>query len=151
MKKSLVVAAASLALVIAFATLPLDAGTRACNATLVAQTVCRQNSDVVYALSIATTDPDGAGPRLAPHTLIQEAFAAVDGWVTPTPCVQVMVDAGICTAPQLGTPVAVTKAQFADMRVRQFVLSKVRQYIEQQQHAAAQATANAEPNPDLGN
>ena len=138
-------------LIVLLAAAPLSAGTRLCNATLVSQNVCRVNSDALYSLSISTTDPDGAGPKQAPSVLLQDAFAALYGWSANMTCTPEMVTATICNSGQLGTPVAITKAQFADMLVRRYIMNELKRYREQQEHAVAQETVNTETPPDVGN
>lgn len=130
---------------------PLSAGTRSCTTSMVTLNICRSTSDVAYCLPISTVDPDAGGPKLPPSQLIADAFAAAYNWQTPAPCDTLMIDAGICTPGQAGQLVPITKAQFADIQVRNFVLQTVRAYDRQQKVAAAQSAADAEPNPDVGN
>jgi hypothetical protein len=143
--------AALLAFAFIIAAAPLSAGTRSCTSSMVSLNICRTTSDVAYCLPIGTTDPDGAGPRLAPSTLLADAFAWAGNWQTPAACSPEMVDAGVCTVGQLGTLVPITKAQFADLQVRAFVMQTLDRYKDHQKHAAAQAEADAEPAPDVGN
>lgn len=130
--------------------LPSWAGTRACTNAFVTASLCRATSDVLYSLPISTVDPDGAGALQAPSALIADAFAALGNWQSPTPCTSSMVGAGICTSLQLGQSVAVTKAQFVDLQVRQFVLETVRRYRVQQAAAAASSAAGSTSDPDVG-
>jgi len=113
--------------------------------------ICRSTADVAYCLAIGTVDPDGAGPQLAPAALVSEAFASTNNYQSPTACTSDMVLAGICTPGQLGTLVAITKAQFADLQVRAYVMSTVRRYLKAQGVASAVVTADAAADPDIGN
>jgi len=112
--------------------------------------ICRATSDVAICVAASTIDPDNTGPILAPSALVVEAFALLENWQSPTPCTSEMVGSAICTAGQIGTLVPITKAQFVDMRVRQFILQKVRLYLKQQQVTAAQVAADAAADPDIG-
>lgn len=129
----------------------LSAGTRSCTSGMVTLNICRSTSDVAYTLAIGTVDPDGAGPQVAPSTLIPDAFASLYNWQSPAACTQDMVTAGICASSQLGVLVPITKAQFADLQVRAFIVSTIRRYLKQQQVTAAQVAADAAADPDLGN
>lgn len=129
----------------------LLAGTRSCTTSMVTLNICRSTNDVAYCLPISTIDPDAGGPLVPPSSLIPDAFAAVYNYQSPTACTAEMVAAGICTSGQLGTQVAITKAQFSDLQVRAFVLSVVRRYRVQQAVAAAQSSAQSTADPDLGN
>lgn len=129
---------------------PVSAGTRSCTSSMVSLNICRSTSDVAYCLAIGTTDPDAGGPLLPPSTEILDAFASQYGWVSPTACTQEMVSAGICNSGQLGTSVAVTKAQFADMQVRFFVRDVVRRHRRTQAINSAAAAVEAQTDPDLG-
>lgn len=129
----------------------VSAGTRSCTTSMVTLNICRSTSDVAYCLAIGTVDPDGAGPLLPPSTTIADAFASLYNWQTPAPCTQDMVSAGICTSGQIGTSVAITKAQFADLQVRGFVRDTVRRYLKQQALAATAASSDAQADPDIGN
>jgi len=126
------------------------AGTRPCTTALVTAGICRATSDVVYTLSISTTDPDGAGPLPTPSALIQDAFTSVLNYMTPVNCTADMVGTGICTSLQLGQSVSITKPQFVDLQVRSYVLAIVRRYRVQLNVAAAQVSAESTPDPDLG-
>jgi hypothetical protein len=126
------------------------AGTRGCTSGMVTLGICRTTADVAYSLAIGTVDPDGAGPLQAPHLLLADAFASLYNWQSPAACTTEMVSAGICTVGQIGALVAITKAQFADLQVRAYVLSVLRRYRRQQQITAAESAADAEANPDLG-
>lgn len=129
----------------------VSAGTRSCTTSMVTLNICRSTSDVAYCLPIGTVDPDGAGPLLPPSTNLADAFASIYNWQTPTPCTSVMVSAGICTAPQLGTLVPITKAQFADIQVRAYVLDVMKRYNKQKAIDAAATSADAVADPDIGN
>lgn len=126
------------------------AGTRSCTSGMVTLGICRATSDVAYCLPISTLDPDGAGAQQAPSTLVADAFASTYNWQTPAACTSDMVTAGICTNPQLGTLVPITKAQFGDLQVRAFVMRTIRQYLKNQQVLAAQAAADQASDPDIG-
>lgn len=128
----------------------LSAGTRSCTTAMVNLNICRSTADVAYCLSIGTVDPDGAGPLLPPSTLVAEAFAALNNYQSPTACTAGMVSANICTAPQLGTQVSISKAQFADLQVRAFVLDTIKRHLKQLAISAAGASADAAADPDLG-
>lgn len=147
MKRSIVLCAA---LALALGSLSASAGTRSCTTSRVTLNICRSTSDVAYCLAIGTADPDGAGPLQAPSALVADAFASLGNWQSPAPCTAEMVAASICSSGQIGTSVAITKAQFADLQVRGFVMGTVRRYLKQQQIAAAQAAADAAADPDLG-
>ena len=136
--------------VLVFSATFLHAGTRSCTAGMVTLNICRSTSDVAYTLSIGTADPDGAGPQLAPSVLVGDAFASLYNWQTPSACTPEMVSVGICTSGQIGTLVAITKAQFADLRIRAFIVETVRRYQKQQQVTAAQVAADAASDPDIG-
>lgn len=127
------------------------AGTRSCTSSMVTLNICRSTADVAYCLAIGTADPDGSGPLLPPSTTIADAFAALYNYQSPAVCTQDMVAAGICTAPQIGTLVSITKAQFADLQVRSFVRDTVRRYLKQQALAATAASSDAQADPDIGN
>lgn len=127
------------------------AGTRSCTSQMVTLNICRSTSDVAYCLPIGTADPDGAGPLLAPSATLADAFAALYNWQTPAACTADMVSAGICTTPQIGSLVAITKAQFADLQVRAFVRDVMRRYLKQKGVDAAAAAADAAADPDIGN
>lgn len=126
------------------------AGTRSCTSSMVSLNICRSTSDVAYCLAIGTVDPDAGGPLLPPSTTIADAFATLYNYQSPSPCTQDMVSAGICTAPQIGTLVSVTKAQFADLQVRSFVLGVMKRYWKQKNIEAAAASADATSDPDIG-
>lgn len=129
----------------------LSAGTRSCTSAMVSPLgICRTTTDLAYCLAIGTVDPDAAGPLQAPHLLLSDAFAGVYNWQSPAACSVEMVAAGICTGGQIGALVAISKAQFADLQVRAFVLSVLRRYRRQQQIATAASAADAEADPDLG-
>lgn len=130
---------------------PSFAVTRSCTTAMVTLNICRSTSDVALCLPVSTVDPDGAGARLAPSVLAQDAFAALYGWTANMTCTAEMVSAAICTAPQLGTAVAVTKAQFTDMIVKRWVLAQLKAYRQQQEQTTATATVEAEAVPDIGN
>lgn len=131
---------------------PAAANTRTCTSTMVSTlSLCRATTDVLFSLPISTVDPDNGGPRQAPSVILPDAIADNFGWSANMTCTQEMVDAAICTAPQIGTPVAVTKARFADMIFRRWVLEQVKQYRRRQEQATAQTTVDAEPAPDVGN
>lgn len=129
----------------------LMAGTRSCTTSMVTLNICRSTSDVAYCLAIGTVDPDAGGPLLPPSTTIADAFAALYNYQSPSVCTQDMVAAGVCTAPQIGTSVTVTKAQFADMQVRLFIKGVILRYRKQQSIDAASVAADAQPDPDIGN
>lgn len=139
------------ALILVLASVAAFAGTRSCTTSMVTLNICRSTSDVAYCLAIGTVDPDGAGPQQAPSALVADAFASLGNWQSPAPCTAEMVTAGICSAGQIGTSVAITKAQFADLQVRGYVMGIVRRYLKQQQVVAAQAAADAAADPDMGN
>lgn len=130
----------------------VSAGTRSCTSSMVSPlNICPSTSYVAYCLPISTIDPDAAGPREAPTTLVVNAFAALGNWQSPTSCTADMVAAAICTPGQLGQLVPITKAQFADLQVRAYVMQTVTRYIHLVKQAEAEAAANAEPTPDIGN
>lgn len=137
-------------LVLVLFAVPAFAGTRACNAAMVTAGICRATSDVAVCVAVSTIDPDTTGPLLAPSVLVLDAFTTLGNYQSPTPCSAEMVGSNICTAGQIGTLVLITRAQFVDMQVRQFVLSTVRRYLKQQQVAAAQVSADAASDPDIG-
>jgi hypothetical protein len=127
------------------------AGTRNCNAALVTAGLCRSTADVIYVLPISTADPDGAGPQVSPSALVVAAFTTLYGYSSPLTCTSDMVGAGLCSSGQIATQVTVTQAQFVDFQIRLMLLQVVRQYRLQQGIAAAQATAAATSDPDIGN
>lgn len=128
----------------------LTAGTRSCTAGMVTLGICRTTADVAYCLPIGTVDPDGGGPLLAPSATIADAFASLYNWQSPAPCTQDMISAGICSSGQIGTLVAVTRAQFADMQVKLFIRDTMRRYLKQQAVSSAAASSDALADPDLG-
>ena len=130
---------------------PLYAGTRSCTTSMVTLNICRSTADVAYCLAIGTVDPDASGPLLPPSTTIADAFALLYNYQSTAACTQDMVAAGICTSGQLGTSVAVTKAQFADLQVRMFIKNTMRRYLKQQSIDAAAIAADAQADPDIGN
>ena len=130
---------------------PVLGGTRSCTAGMVTLGICRTTADVAYCLPIGTVDPDGAGPLAAPSQLILDAFATVGNYQSPSACTAEMVTAGICTGPQVGTLVTVTKAQFADLMVRRYILEVIKRYRTKLNLDAAQASSDAEAAPDIGN
>lgn len=132
-------------------TLPSYAGTRACNSTMVTANICRSLNDVVYTLAISTVDPDTTGPRFAPSQLVLESFSTLFNWQSPTSCTTDMVGAGICNSGQLGTLVAITKTQFADLQIRLYIMQTIAKYQSYIKHQEAQAVVDAEPIPDVGN
>lgn len=148
---------AALATVALLGAIPASAGTRTCNATLVAQNTCRVTTgEVLYFLPISTVDPDSAGPLLAPSALIVDAFAAQANWTGTAICTNGsgsgpnMVAAGICTQGQVGALVPITKAQNSDLQIREYILSVVRWYRVREAVAAAEAAAKATAAPDVG-
>jgi hypothetical protein len=62
-----------------------------------------------------------------------------------------MVTAGICTSLQVGALVTITKAQFADLLVRRYILEVIKRYRTKLNLDAAQASSDAEAAPDIGN
>lgn len=143
--------AVAIAVTLAALATPSFAITRGCTSSMVTLGICRATTDAAICLAVSTVDPDGAGSRLAPSALALDAFAALYGWAASMTCTQEMVDATICVSGQLGTAVAVTKTQFADMIVRRWVLAQLKAYRQQQEHAAAQAVVDTEAAPDVGN
>lgn len=131
--------------------LAAEAGTRSCTSSMVSLGICRTTTDVAYCLAIGTVDPDGAGAQLAPSALVADAFASLNNWQSPSACTSEMVVAGVCSAGQIGALVPITKAQFADLQIRAYVMGTVRRYRKQQQVTAAQAAADAASDPDIGN
>lgn len=151
MRRTLTIFLLVLTVLVAFAA-PSSAGTRSCTSAMVSPlNICRTTTDVAYCLAIGTVDPDAGGPLQAPSALVADAFATLDNWQTPAACTAEMVTAGICTSGQVGTLVPITKAQFADLRVRAFIMGKIRTYLKQQQITAAAAAADAAADPDIGN
>lgn len=142
---------AAVSLLLVGAAIPSFAGTRSCTSSMVTLGICRSTADVAMCIPLSTADPDNGGPRLAPSLLATNAVAANNGWAATMPCTAEMVTATICTAPQLGTAVAVTKAQFADMILRRWVLAQITRYRESQERATAQTMVDTEPVPDIGN
>jgi hypothetical protein len=130
---------------------PALAGTKACTAAMVTAGICRTTADVAVCVSVSTVDPDTAGPLLAPSALVLDAFTSLENWQTPAPCSPEMVGSGICTSGQIGTLVPITRVQFTDMKVRQFVLGTVRRYLKAQGVTAAQVAADLASDPDIGN
>ena len=128
-------------LLLALGALPSGAATRVCTAGLVTAGVCRvaTNRLISYDLPVAAA------------TELVDAIADAHGYETPTPCTQRLVSAGVCSPPQLGTQVPITKAQFADVVIRQLLLAEVRRYRDQQAVAPALATSRATVDPDISN
>lgn len=129
---------------------PASAITRSCTAGMVTLGLCRSTGDAVSCVSANTADPDAAGPRLAPSVLILDAFANLDNWQPTAACEASMVPVGICTTPQIGTFVPVTRVQFLDWRLRLFFLDKIATYQARLRDAAKAAEGAAEPLPDIG-
>jgi hypothetical protein len=130
---------------------PALAGTKACTATMVSLGICRSTANVAICLDASTVDPDAGGPLLAPSALVLDAFTTLENYQTPAPCSSEMVGSGICTIGQIGTLVPITRIQFTDMKVRQFVLATVRRYLKAQGVTAAQVAADSASDPDIGN
>ena len=59
---------------------PAAASVRACTSALVTAGLCNSTSDVLVSYSLPTTDPDGAGPRVAIRDQIVEGCAIVYGY-----------------------------------------------------------------------
>lgn len=139
----------ALLLAVVFAA-PATSGTRSCTSSMVSLNICRSTADVAYCLAIGTVDPDAGGPLLPPSTTLADAFATIYNWQTPSPCTADMVAAGICNAGQIGTSVPITKAQFADLQVRNYVKEVMRRYLRQKAIEAAAVSAEAQADPDIG-
>jgi hypothetical protein len=143
--------AITLILVFVLLATPVSAGTKVCTTGMVTLGLCRSTANVAICLDVSTVDPDTTGPLLAPSVLVLDAFTVLENWQSPAPCSSEMVGSGICTVGQVGALVPITRVQFTDMKIRQFVLRKVRQYLKQQQITAAQVAADAASDPDIGN
>jgi len=148
LKKSAIITVVLLTLLV---TPSAFAVTRSCTAGMVTLNICRSTSDVAYCLAIGTSDPDGIGPLLAPSQLLQDAFAVVGNYQTPAACTSEMVTGGVCSSGQIGTLVAITKAQFADIAVRRYVMETIRRYRAKLVLDAAQVATDTESAPDIGN
>jgi hypothetical protein len=136
MKKTL------LALALVLVAAPALAGTRTCTTALVTAGICRSTTDVLYTLSISAA----AAPQ------VQAAIVGLYGYQTPAPCTPDFVAVGVCSSGQLGTSVAITKAQFVDVTIRSWLLrSVVIRWNLQVAQDAATATALAAADPDIGN
>lgn len=88
-----------IALVVALLTLsaiPASADRTGCNAALVTDGVCRNNSDVLWSLSVSS----------AADAKLQTALARKAGWAAQVTCTQAMVDLAQCLVGQLGQQVA---------------------------------------------
>ena len=130
----------------------LIAGTRSCTAAMVSPlNICRSTSDVAYCLAIGTVDPDNGGPLLPPSTTLADAFATIYNYQNPAACSKDMAQVGICTQAQIGTLVAITKAQFADLQVRLFIRDTMRRYLKQKSIEAASTASDLLADPDIGN
>lgn len=138
-------------ILLAIAAVPAFAITRGCTSAMVSLGLCRTTNDAVSCVAMSTVDPDAGGPRLAPTALALEAWASLDNWQATAACEASMVPTGICTAPQVGALVSVSKTQFLDWRMRLYVLDRIAQYQEKLRAAAKAAEAAAEPVPDVGN
>lgn len=123
------------------------ADTRLCNASRVTCGVCPNTSHAVYSFAVPTTDPDNGGPELAPSVLITEAVALRYGWASQMQCTAMMIACGKCTAPQLGSIVAITKAQFFDFHMCENFFADIRWYNVTVGVDAARATAEAKAPP----
>lgn len=137
-----------LALVILALAVPAYADRTACNAALVTDTVCRNNSDILWSLSVSQ----------AADAKLQAALAKKAGWTAQVACTQAMVDLAQCTVGQLGTQVTnpvternAAKAEFKRMLKDDFIRSYD---AEQARAAGAAVTASglaAITDPDTGN
>lgn len=95
-----------------------DAGVKGCNNTLVAQGVCGDNTQDVIYLRLAGTS----------RAEVVTALAKKGGWSANIVCNQARIDAGVCSAGQLGQTIAnpETKAQAASRYLREVVKTAVR-------------------------
>jgi hypothetical protein len=117
------------------------AGTRACTSQLVTAGLCRVTTNRLMSWD--------APPAIA--TELADAIAAQEGWSASMTCSSAFVSAGICSAGQVGTAVAVTKAQFADYVLRREIQQRIRRYREQSAFTSALVTAGAATEPDISN
>lgn len=112
-----------------------SAGVKNCNATLVNQNVCGDaTQDVIY-LRLAGTS----------RAEVLAALAKRVGWTANVTCNQARVDAGACSAGQLGQTIAnpESKAQAASRYLRETVRQAVRD--EKVADAAAAEAASLPP------
>lgn len=135
-------------LLLALLAAPAIAGRDACNASLVTAGVCRQNSDILWSLSISR----------AADAKLQAALARKAGWTSTVTCTQAMVDLSQCTVEQIGTPVAnprternAAKAEWKRMIRDEFIRSLDAETLRAESKAALDAALAAIGDPDVGN
>lgn len=132
MKKFLLIA---LALVAA----PAVADHMDCNATLVSEGVCRDAANHVLFFDA----PQGSFVEL------RDAIANQTGYADQIECSQALVDAAICTAPQLGQFIAnpVSRNDYAEAWIRATLKQLV---VRQRRQDAAQTAADGtDPSVDI--
>lgn len=124
---------------------PVLAERTGCNATLVAQGVCRDNAKILWSLDMSS----------AADAKLQSALARKAGWTSQVTCTQAMVDASQCTAGQLGQLVAnpqsernAAKQEFKRMIKDEFI----RSFDAETNRALVKVYADSLTisNPDLG-
>ncbi|MHC4066520.1 MAG: hypothetical protein ACYSUI_18750 [Planctomycetota bacterium] len=102
-----------------------------CNAQIQAVEACDVSSDGVDGVMFGYWVDNATGIRL------RDALAERWGYADEVPCTQELVDAGACTAGQIGelVPNPESKRDFADRKLRQTIRNFV-QNQEQAEHAA---------------
>lgn len=137
-----------LLLLLALLAAPALADRTACNAAITATGVCRNNSDILWSLSISQ----------AADAKLQAALARKAGWTAQVTCTQAMVDLAQCTSGQLGQLVAnpkternAARAEFKRMLKDEFIRSLDAETIRADSKAALDAALAAIGDPDVGN
>lgn len=121
-----------------------------CTAAITATGVCRQNSDVLWSLSVSS----------AADAKLQTALAKKAGWTATVICTQAMVDAvpPTCTAQQLGQQVAnpITERNAAKAEFKRLLREEYIKSLDAESARAAGAALTASGlaainDPDTGN
>jgi hypothetical protein len=126
-----------LALCLLLLAAPASGSVRNCTAALVTAGICASATDVLLAYSISTTDPDGAGVKLAPSVALVEGIAFQFNY---------QATVGGVANPE-------SKSQFADRMMRSEVLPNYyRLWIRRLADLDRQAREDADPTPStVGN
>jgi len=134
-------------LLLALLAAPVLAERTACTGAITATGVCRQNSDILWSLSISQ----------AADAKLQAALAKKAGWTAQVTCTEAMVPAS-CTSQQIGQLVAnpqtarnAAKAEFKRMLKDEFIRSLDAETLRADAKAALDAALAAIGNPDIGN
>ncbi len=112
---------------LSLAAVPASAGVRNCTSALVTGGICNAASDGLLFFSMSTVDPDGAGPRVAPATQVQEGCALMYQY-------QATIN---------GSPNSETRAQFCERALRQILFKAFQDFYYRAQADAVGAAAFA--------